>query len=86
MEIAAENSSTTIFPVPIDILKPFLSTRGDRTGVDGMRLADLDDPLPGSADRAGTGAFGLLLIEAKRAMVPPPRERRGVIGTGPRTV
>ena len=30
-EIAVENNSTTIFPVPIDILKPFLSTKGDRT-------------------------------------------------------
>jgi hypothetical protein len=32
------------------------------------------------------GAFSLLLMEAKRAMLPPPREQRGVIGTGPRTV
>ena len=32
VEIASENNSTTIFPVPIDILKPFLSTKGDRTG------------------------------------------------------
>src|SRR2546426_382883 len=31
VEIAAENNSTTIFPVPIDILKPFLSAKGDRT-------------------------------------------------------
>jgi len=27
-EIATENNSTTIFPVPIDILKPFLETKG----------------------------------------------------------
>ncbi len=25
-EIATENNSTTIFPIPIDLLKPFLST------------------------------------------------------------
>jgi len=31
VEIAAENNSTTIFPVPIDILTPFLSAKGDRT-------------------------------------------------------
>ena len=31
VEVAAENNSTTIFPVPIDILKPFLSAKGDRT-------------------------------------------------------
>ncbi len=27
-EIATENNSTTIFPVPIDILKPFMNTQG----------------------------------------------------------
>jgi regulator of protease activity HflC (stomatin/prohibitin superfamily) len=31
VEIAAENNSTTIFPVPIDILKPFFESKGDRT-------------------------------------------------------
>jgi len=31
VEVAAENNSTTIFPVPIDILTPFLSAKGDRT-------------------------------------------------------
>ena len=31
VEIASENNSTTIFPVPVDILKPFLSTKADRT-------------------------------------------------------
>jgi regulator of protease activity HflC (stomatin/prohibitin superfamily) len=28
VEIASENNSTTIFPVPIDLLKPFLSVKG----------------------------------------------------------
>jgi hypothetical protein len=28
--VAAENNSTTIFPVPIDILKPFMSAKGNR--------------------------------------------------------
>jgi regulator of protease activity HflC (stomatin/prohibitin superfamily) len=31
VEIAAANNSTTIFPVPIDILKAFLSAKGDLT-------------------------------------------------------
>ena len=31
VEVASENDSTTIFPVSIDILKPFLSTKGDHT-------------------------------------------------------
>src|SRR5512136_1027766 len=30
-EIASENNSTTIFPVPIDILKPFITGGGGRT-------------------------------------------------------
>ena len=29
VEIASENNSTTIFPLPIDLLKPFLSAKGD---------------------------------------------------------
>src|SRR2546425_573251 len=31
VEVAAENNSTTIFPVPIDILKALLQGAGDRT-------------------------------------------------------
>src|SRR5213593_3014477 len=31
VEIASENNSTTIFPVPIDLLKPFLGSLGGRT-------------------------------------------------------
>jgi len=31
-EIATENNSTTIFPVPIDLLKPFLNSGGNKTG------------------------------------------------------
>jgi len=31
VEVASENNSTTIFPVPIDILKPFLEGRGNRS-------------------------------------------------------
>ena len=32
-EIAAENNSTTIFPLPVDLLTPFLSKfQGDRGG------------------------------------------------------
>ena len=30
-EIATENNSTTIFPVPIDLLKPFLNSGGNKT-------------------------------------------------------
>jgi len=29
-EIASEKASTTIFPIPIDIIKPFLKTREDK--------------------------------------------------------
>lgn len=33
-EIATENNSTTIFPVPIDLLKPFLASAGNKTESD----------------------------------------------------
>jgi regulator of protease activity HflC (stomatin/prohibitin superfamily) len=32
-EIATENNSTTIFPVPIDLLKPFLNTGGKKINI-----------------------------------------------------
>jgi regulator of protease activity HflC (stomatin/prohibitin superfamily) len=44
VEIASENKSTTIFPVPIDLLKPFLSAKGT-VRHKRMRLADRDDSL-----------------------------------------
>jgi len=31
VEVASENNSTTIFPVPIDILRPFLEARAPRS-------------------------------------------------------
>jgi hypothetical protein len=31
-EIAVENNSTTIFPVPIDIIKPFITTAEKKEG------------------------------------------------------
>ena len=47
-EIATENNSTTIFPVPIDILRPLLESAvprpGDQRGR--VRLEDLDYALP----------------------------------------
>ena len=45
-EIATENSSTTIFPVPIDLLAPFLE--GARAAAGAMRLPSATGtPLPG---------------------------------------
>jgi hypothetical protein len=32
-EIATENNSTTIFPVPIDLLKPFLNSGGKKVNI-----------------------------------------------------
>ncbi|GIW41113.1 MAG: membrane protein [Candidatus Binatia bacterium] len=34
-EVAAENASTTIFPIPIDLFRPFLVTPGSRAGGEG---------------------------------------------------
>lgn len=53
-EIAAENNSTTIFPIPIELIKPFLAgTRGSRASTlesggdqDALPAADLLEALP----------------------------------------
>ncbi|HXV87443.1 MAG TPA: slipin family protein [Gemmatimonadales bacterium] len=46
-EIATENSSTTIFPIPIDLLAPFLE--GARAAGEAMRLpASTGTPVPGA--------------------------------------
>ena len=34
-EIATENNSTTIFPVPIDIFRPFYEAAAKKRGADG---------------------------------------------------
>jgi regulator of protease activity HflC (stomatin/prohibitin superfamily) len=41
-EIATENNSTTIFPVPIDLLKPFLNSGGKKININDV----LGDPSP----------------------------------------
>ena len=47
-EIATENSSTTIFPVPIDLLAPFIE--GARAAASAMRLpASTGTPVPSAA-------------------------------------
>jgi regulator of protease activity HflC (stomatin/prohibitin superfamily) len=47
-EIATENSSTTIFPVPIDLLAPFIE--GARAAAGAMRLpSSTGTPVPGAA-------------------------------------
>jgi hypothetical protein len=46
-EIGAEQNSTVVFPMPIDILKPFLDlveTNGKTRGVDGItRIPTIQD-------------------------------------------
>ena len=43
-EIATENNSTTIFPVPIDILKPFMKTLADSQSTTGASNVVITNP------------------------------------------
>ena len=48
-EIAAENNSTTIFPIPIELFKPFLQAQAAKPA----SLPDADPQSPGAALPAG---------------------------------
>ena len=73
VEIAAENNSTTVFPVPLDLFKPLIEagerykTLGERSGSPGDPSKTLgagmsDNALPGGADQA-------MLAEAAKAFL-----------------
>ncbi len=66
VEIAAENNSTTIFPIPMDLFKPFLEA-GERSVPPGDPLKTLgaeasDNALPAGIDPA-------MLIDAAKAIL-----------------
>src|SRR4029079_18210984 len=51
-EIAAENTSTTIFPIPIELFKPFLQAQAARPASPAATRALEGEP-PGSAPHGG---------------------------------
>ena len=62
VEIAAENNSTTVFPIPMDLLTPFM---------------DLAKRAAGAVDAAGTaGATGTALPPATGVPIPDPARAR----------
>jgi len=50
-EIAAENNSTTIFPLPIDLFRPFLTAQAGTTPAPLVKPADAAAALPPEIDR-----------------------------------
>jgi len=59
VEVASENNSTTIFPIPIDLLTPFMEAAKKTTGATATTGADGEKALPestGTALPAGTRA------------------------------
>jgi len=66
-EIAAENNSTTIFPIPIELFRPFLQS----TAPSGARPTSSDEP-PGSALPASdiSSLMSQLRIQAARTPTP----------------
>jgi hypothetical protein len=62
VEIAAENNSTTVFPIPMDLLTPFM---------------DLAKRAAGAVGAAGTaGATGTALPPATGVPIPDPARAR----------
>ena len=80
-EIAGTNNSTTIFPVPIDLLQPFLPTDGDR-GAEGIAL-DLRTQPADRGDGAGR-ARPRLATRGHRPHHPRRRRRALPVLRGPR--
>lgn len=50
-EVATENNSTTLFPLPIDLLKPFLAAAGDGGGYPARPMPANPPPEPPGAHR-----------------------------------
>jgi len=81
VEIAAENNSTTIFPIPMDLFKPFveagerLKALGERSGSpgDGSKTLDAEaavGALPAGADQVlPAGIDPAMLTDAAKAML-----------------
>ena len=56
-EIAAENNSTTIFPIPIDLLRSFLPRQDQPTAAPGLPAAEARGELPATAPASALPTF-----------------------------
>jgi regulator of protease activity HflC (stomatin/prohibitin superfamily) len=52
VEVASENNSTTVFPIPIDLLTPFMEAAKKATGAAGTTEPDAEKTLPASTGTA----------------------------------
>ena len=71
-EIAAENNSTTIFPLPIDLLKPFIER-----GVSTLAPREAKEPALPAGSTPGTLGAGDLLQGLPQVRVEEPARRTG---------
>lgn len=76
VEIAAENNSTTLFPIPVDIF------RGITEKVTGVAREGFPKELPTAGDEDGEKATELLLEESKRPQLGETAQRAPGIGSG----
>ncbi len=76
VEIAAENNSTTLFPIPVDIF------RGITEKVTGVAREGFSKELPTAGDEDGEKATELLLEESKRPQLGETAQRAPGIGSG----
>ena len=77
VEIAAENNSTTVFPIPMDLFKPIVEAGerykalgGGGVGSKTLGAEAADDALPAGADQAlPTGVDAAMLTDAAKALL-----------------
>lgn len=72
-EIATENNSTTLFPIPMDLFRPFLE--GQRAGVQQAQAGAQQAGAPGMLPGPG---ITVNLDSASRATAPADADRNGV--------
>ncbi len=65
MEVSNNQSSTIVFPLPIDVLQPLVSAAGNRAGTaDGPERARLDEALTAARDALDAAAGGPERLES----------------------
>ena len=77
VEIAAENNSTTVFPIPMDLFKPIVEAGerykalgGGGVGSKTLGAGAADEALPAGADQAlPTGGDAAMLTDAAKALL-----------------
>jgi regulator of protease activity HflC (stomatin/prohibitin superfamily) len=72
MEVSGNQSSTIVFPLPIDVLQPIMSAAQGRRDADGPERERLDEALAAARVALETATAGRQSLEAGAAAVPTP--------------